>query len=132
MGLKTLNVLSVFTYTHDHQKVFDAYQKLYDAADRLRDLDLSGFSIIIADHYNITKSGNLIIKYDFNTEDLIKQLSAATKDVKEEEEEEEQPINEIKQQQQQQEDIKIDLTNISNVLEQYENQSKSNNNNKTL
>ncbi|KAM9963163.1 hypothetical protein ACTFIW_006386 [Dictyostelium discoideum] len=123
MGLKTLNVLSVFTYTHDHQKVFDAYQKLYDAADRLRDLDLSGFSIIIADHYNITKSGNLIIKYDFNTEDLIKQLSAATKDVKEEDEEEEEPIK-------QQEDIKIDLTNISNVLEQYENQSKSNN--KTL
>ncbi|KAN0031803.1 hypothetical protein ACTFIV_005670 [Dictyostelium citrinum] len=127
MGLTKLYIQSQFCYTHSHQLVFDAFKRLNDSADILRDLDLSGFSMVIGDYYGVSKEGDLIIKYDFNTQELIKQLSASTKNSYVDEQQQEQ---QQQQQQQQPQDIKIDLTNISSVLEHYENQNKSNN--KTL
>ncbi|KAN0053312.1 hypothetical protein ACTA71_009761 [Dictyostelium dimigraforme] len=128
MGLRHLTCLSSFAYTQGYKKVFDAYQKLYDSADRLRDIGLSGFVLIIGDYYSVSKSGEIVLKYDFNTQELIKQLSPTTSKVKEEIIENIINIDDnIANQKQQPEDIKIDLTNISSVLEQYESQSKLNN-----
>ncbi|KAK5582834.1 hypothetical protein RB653_004422 [Dictyostelium firmibasis] len=128
MGLRHLTCLSSFAYNHGSQKVFDAYQKLYDSADRLRDIGLSGFILIIGDYYSVSKSGEIVLKYDFNTEDLIKQLSASSKDVEYEEVIENNinnNNNNNNNNNQKEKDINIDLTNISSVLEQYENQNKS-------
>jgi len=76
LGLRELTTLTSFAYTHGTDKVFEAYKKLYDNADNLRELGLSGFTIIITDYYSVSKNGEIYLKWDFNVQDIIRQLSA--------------------------------------------------------
>ncbi|KAF2074961.1 hypothetical protein CYY_003746 [Polysphondylium violaceum] len=76
LGLRELTTLTSFAYSHGTDKVFEAYKKLYDNADTLRELGLSGFTIIITDYYSVSKNGEIYLKWDFNVQDIIRQLSA--------------------------------------------------------
>ncbi|EGC34535.1 hypothetical protein DICPUDRAFT_34848 [Dictyostelium purpureum] len=116
MGLKNLTCLSSFAYTYGPIKVFEAYQKLADSSDRLRDIGLSGFTIVIGDYYSVNRSGEIILKYDFNTEDLIKQLTAPS---------EEQPSEQQIDTEKKVEEITFNMDQLSNVINEYEKTNKS-------
>ncbi|KYQ90517.1 hypothetical protein DLAC_09142 [Tieghemostelium lacteum] len=80
LGLRELTCLNMFVHEHGFEKVYQAYQKLYDSADRIRDIGLSGFTIIIGDYYSISKQGDIFLKYDFSVDDIIRQLTAPEKE----------------------------------------------------
>ncbi|GAM17111.1 hypothetical protein SAMD00019534_002860 [Acytostelium subglobosum LB1] len=76
LGLKELTTINAFVYAEGYDKVFKAYQKLHEESEKLRNLELNGLCLIIADYYSISRAGEIFIKWDFSVEDFIAALSA--------------------------------------------------------
>ncbi|EFA82255.1 hypothetical protein PPL_04678 [Heterostelium album PN500] len=95
LGLRELTTLNAFIYSEGYEKVFKAYQKLYEQSEKLRNLELNGLSIIIADYYSISRTGEIYIKHDFSVEDFIAALSAPTSELQQEPEQQQLDLNNI-------------------------------------
>eukprot|EP01132_Coremiostelium_polycephalum_P005018 gene5018-6247_t len=133
LGLKELTCLNSLVFSHGHEKVYEAYQKLYDNAEKLRELGLSGLTIAIADFYSVSKSGDIYLKWDFNVKDIVSALPSPNNDqVKvENQEKEEQVEEEVKEQEKvvenvnndKVENIKVDgFESLINIQKQQEQQ----------
>ncbi|EGG22642.1 hypothetical protein DFA_04772 [Cavenderia fasciculata] len=102
LGLKELTTLTSFVYTHGYDKVYQAYQKLYDESEKLRNLQLNGLTLVIADYYSISRAGEIFVKYDFSVEEFIYAIGPNSQQQQQQPIVEEQQVQQGQQEQQQQ------------------------------